>query len=107
MARIAEDADEDIVNMKNSLRYEIKAAKEGQSEEQRQEELKRLSRESINKAREQQERRGKDTMERKKITQDNFLDNFRREQKDLHDSEVELLKNRYQQKLAIEKERMA
>ena len=29
IARIAEDADDDIVNMKNSLKYEIKAAKEG------------------------------------------------------------------------------
>ena len=47
VARIAEEADDDIQYMKDSLKHEIKAAKQGLSEEQRRDELKRLSRENI------------------------------------------------------------
>jgi len=47
LAQIAEDADDEIQYMKESLRHEIRAASEGLSEEARQEQLKKQSRDTI------------------------------------------------------------
>lgn len=74
--------------------------------EQRQQELKSQSRTVISELKERLDRNFEKNSQRKKTRTDELIEQYRTDQKALHNREESTIKERFQQKLEIEKERM-
>ncbi len=107
LAEIAEEADEEIQYMKDSLKNELKASNQNMSDEARQEILKQKSREAIKILQERLDRNFEKNSNRKKTRTEELIEQQKIDTKSLHEEEVSLIKQRLQQKTQIEKERMA
>ena len=88
LAEIAEEADDEIQYMKESLKHEIQADLVGQSDEQRQANYRQQSREAVSDLKSRLEQKFEKDSQRKKSRVDTQLEKLRDDQKDIHEREI-------------------
>ena len=107
MAAIAEEADDEIQYMKESLKHEIQANLAGISDEQRREDLRQQSRTIVKELKDRLDSKFDKESIRKKNRTEEQIGQLKKDQQALHEREIQTVKSRFEQKLVIERQRIA
>ena len=109
MARIAEDAEDEIEYMRDRIKHEIKASQESglMSEAIRKEELAAASKKAILRTKEKENAKFERMQEELKADQQENIEQLKDDHKERHEREMGSVKNKYQAKLDLEKQRMS
>lgn len=109
MAQIAEDAEDELEYMRDRIKHEIKASQEGgmMNEEYRRQELTDQSKAAVTRAREKENAKFERQQDELKGDHADQVDHLKVDQKDRHDRETQSIKDRFQAKLDLERQRMA
>ena len=109
MAQLAEDAEDELEYMRDRIKHEIKASQEGglMNEEYRRQELADASKQAIQRTKEKENTKYERQQDELKYDQAEQIEQLKADQKDRHEREVESIKNRFQAKLDLERQRMA
>ena len=109
MARIAEDAEDEIEYMRDRIKHEIKASQESglMSEANRKEELAAASKKAILRSKEKENAKFERMQEELKADQQENIEQLKDDHKERHEREMGSVKNKYQAKLDLEKQRMS
>ena len=109
MARIAEDAEEEIEYMRDRIKHEIKASQESglMSEENRKEELAAASKKAVLRAKEKENGKFERMQDDLKADQQENIEQLKEDHKERHEREMGSVKSKYQAKLDLERQRMA
>ena len=107
MAAIAEEADDEIQYMKESLKHEIQVNLAGISDEQRREDLRQQSRTIVKELKDRLDSKFDKESIRKKNRTEEQIGQLKKDQQALHEREIQTVKSRFEQKLVIERQRIA
>ena len=107
MAAIAEEADDEIQYMKESLKHEIQANLAGISDEQRREDFRQQSRTIVKELKDRLDSKFDKESIRKKNRTEEQIGQLKKDQQALHEREIQTVKSRFEQKLVIERQRIA